>query len=535
MNPILILLAVIAIGLAIGRVSVFGISLGTSAILFVALVAGHFGFVAPAGIGTLGLALFVYCVGISAGPTFFRGLASQGRTMAILGGAIVLSGMGIAWACGRWFGLPADLVGGMMAGAMTSTPALGAITESVTGPSGAGPSDVAVGFGVAYPIGIVSVVLFVQLAIKFCGETNDAAAAQASNVNGQSESLTIRRRSIEIVNPAIVGRRPGEVDVFTDSGCQISRVRADGRWRPLPSEYSFALQDQVLLVGQDHDLRRVADTLGVVRDDDAEVVVDADNERKVLIVTSPEFYGKTLKDLRLRSRFGVTVARIRRHDIEFVPSGRTRIEFGDTLTVVGEPTDLAKIQGVLGHRPRALNETDLLSLVVGLAVGILLGNVAFTFSGMSVSLGIAGGPLVIGLILGHFRRIGPVRGSYPPAAQLLMTEGGLALFLTDAGMGAGANVASVLATHGVLLCGIAAAIAILPLLIGFAIARYAFKLTMYQSLGATCGGMTSTPGLAVLTGATESSQPVTSYVAAYPVALVLITVLAPLLVALLSP
>lgn len=516
------LLAVIAIGLAVGRVSLWGISLGTSAILFVALLAGHFGYVAPDGIGTLGLALFVYCVGISAGPTFFRGLASQGRTMAILGGSIVLSGVVIAWASGKWFGLPADLIGGMMAGAMTSTPALGAITESITG-----PSDVAVGFGVAYPIGIVSVVLFVQLAIKFGGKSEGANADAIAPTD-------IQRRAVEIINPAIVGRRPGEVDVFTDSGCQISRVSVDGRWRPLPPEYTFSLGDHVLLVGQDGDLRRVADTLGVVRGDEAAVLVDADNERKVLVVTSPEFYGQTLKELRLRSRFGVTVARIRRHDIEFVPSGRTRIEFGDTLTLVGESKDLAKIQGVLGHRPRALNETDLLSLVVGLAVGILLGNVAFTLSGMSVSLGIAGGPLVVGLILGHFRRIGPVRGSYPPAAQLLMTEGGLALFLADAGMDAGANVASVLATHGILLCVIAAAISLLPLMIGFVAARYGFNLSLYQSLGATCGGMTSTPGLAVLTGATESSQPVTSYVAAYPVALVMITVLAPLLVALLS-
>jgi putative transport protein len=303
----------------------------------------------------------------------------------------------------------------------------------------------------------------------------------------------------------------------------------DDRWKPLPPDYRFSMGSQLLVIGNDKETRRVAETLGVICED-VSAILDADHERKTVVVTSPEVYGHTLKELGLRSKHGVTVARIRRHDIEFVPAGHTRIEFGDNLVLVGESADLMKIDSVVGHRPRVMNETDLMSLVAGIGLGILVGNISFSIGGMAVSLGLAGGPLIVGLLLGHFRRIGPIRGAFPPAAQLLMTEGGLALFLTDAGINAGSGMGAILAEHGVKLCFVALAIAFIPMVLGFVIARYWFRLSFYQSLGATCGGMTSTPGLAVLTSTTDSSQPVTSYVAAYPVALVLVTILARILV-----
>ena len=448
LDPLLVLLSVVAVGLLIGRISIRGISFGTSAILFIALLAGHLGLQMPEGFGTFGLALFVYCVGISAGPTFFRGLVSRGRTMATLGGLIVATGLLVTWGCAKLLGLPADLAGGLMAGALTSTPALGAISESV-----AQPTNVAVGFGVAYPVGIVAVVLFVQLALKWLGPANAPDSAGARQPTEDPAEIAAPERSgiqylrVKIANPGIVGKHPHDVNALSEASCQVSRVQIEGRWRPTPPDYLFATGDRVMLVG--------------------------------------------------------------------------------------EPAALATIEQVVGHRPRTLNETDLLSLAVGLTVGILCGNISLDLFGLSFSLGIAGGPLVVGLILGHFRRLGPIRGSFPPAAQLLMTEGGLALFLADAGMRAGAAVGPVLATHGPVLVLAATAIALVPLLVGFAAAKYFFDLALLQTLGATCGGMTSTPGLAGLTGSTESSHPVTSYVAAYPVALVLITIIAPLLVELL--
>jgi len=523
-EPLIGLLGVIVVGLAVGRLSILGVSFGTSAILFVAIVAGHYGLKVSDGFGQLGLAVFVYSVGISAGPTFFRGLASRGRSMAIISAAIVMTGGLVAWGAARVFSLPPDLTGGLMAGAMTSTPALGAITQHA-----ANASEVAVGFGVAYSIGIVSVVLFVQIALRMLRprpvEANQAVATL--------DPSRIQRLVVEIVNPVIVGSSPSDVDAFANSACQISRIRIDNRWRPLPPRYRFCAGDRLMLVGTVADSRLVAQTLGTVQVE-GDVLLDADRERKSVVVTSPDIYGRSLKELSLRSRYGVTVVRIRRHELEFVPSGQTVIDFGDTLTLVGESEALAKMESVMGHRPRALVETDLLSLIGGIAIGILVGTISVDAGPVSMSLGLAGGPLVVGLILGHFRRIGPIRGSFPPAAQLLLTEGGLALFLADAGIDAGADLLEVLSNHGLSLVMTSFLIATVPMLVGFLIARHRYQLDILQTLGATCGGMTSTPGLAVLTDASDSSECVTSYVAAYPVALVLITLAAPILVQLLG-
>ncbi len=527
-TPLAVLLGIIILGLMLGRLKLAGLSFGTSAILFVALLAGHLDLQVPDGFGTLGLALFVYCVGISAGPTFFRGLASQGRVMAMLGTLIVLCGVAATWCCAKVLALPADLAGGLMAGALTSTPALGAISEASPD-----PASVAVGFGVAYPIGIVSVVLFTQLALKWLMLPIDPYSEHAAADDDTSEPAKIQRCAVEVLNPGIIGKRPSQVAVLADSRCQLSRIQVSKRWRPTPADYVLQVHDKVLLVGEMPDVQIVAETLGVIQEQEEDAVLDVERERKSFVVSSPKIYGQTLKDLRLRSLYGVTVVRIRRHDIEFVPSARTQIEFGDTLTIVGEPATLAQLERVLGHRPRTLNETDLLSLLIGMCTGIMVGNYKVNIAGLTVALGVAGGPLMVGLILGHFRRLGPIRGSFPPAAQLLMTEGGLAFFLADAGVHAGANVGTVLAEYGLVLLVVAVVIVLVPMFMGYILAKYLFGLSLFQSLGATCGGLTSTPGLAVLTGATESSQPVTSYVAAYPVALALITIAGPLLVELL--
>ncbi len=238
MNDLVYLLAVIAVGLLLGRLSLFGISLGTSAILFVALAAGHGGVASLPGLGDLGLAIFVFSVGLSAGPTFFRGMASRGRTMAALGALIVLTGLFTSLACGWALKLSPELTGGLMAGAMTSTPALGAITQTVQD-----PSAVAVGFGVAYPIGIISVVLFVQLALKMSQPTT----ANESNIDKDTES--IERRVVEVINPQCTANVRAKVESFSRFACQISRLNVQSRWRPLPTDYRFASGDQLLLVG----------------------------------------------------------------------------------------------------------------------------------------------------------------------------------------------------------------------------------------------------------------------------------------------
>ncbi len=516
----IVLGTLIAVGLAVGRLRLGGLSLGTSAILFVALVAGHFGFSVPGGVGTVGLALFVYSVGLAGGPTFFRGLGSEAASLSVLGGGIVLIGIATAAAMAWALKLPVAVAGGVLAGALTSTPALGAIGEAL----GHDPA-VAVGFGIAYPIGILAVTLMVQLTLRFSPPDDSSITIAAGG--------TIDRCVIDVSNPAVGGRRPSELAFSDHAECQISRVWRENGWQPIPADYSLSIGDRVLMVGTGDSLSRWGQTLGEVRPA-GDVVLDGDHQRKNVVVTSDAVMGRSLGELRFRSRYGVTVTRVRRHDLEFVPSSRTRLEFGDLLTLVGGTESLSQITPFVGHRPRTLHETDLLSLAVGITVGLVVGAATVQIGGVSFSLGLAGGPLLAGLLLGHFRKLGPIRGSFPPASKLLMTEGGLALFLADAGVGAGGGVAEILMRSGPSLCLAAAATAVLPMFAGYAVATWMMRLRRWRSLGAMCGGMTSTPGLAVLTAATDRPDPVTAYVSAYPAALVVITIVSPLVMRMLA-
>ena len=521
-DPMLVTLVVIGLGAWLGSVSIRGMSFGTSAVLFVALVAGHFGLRMTDNLGTFGLLVFVYCVGLSAGPTFFRGLSRHGRTLALLGAILVFAGGAATWLMAVLMRLPAGLASGLLAGAMTSTPALGAIKQILPH-----DPDVAVGFGVAYPFGVIAVVLYVQVLPRLLAR--DDLESAGLSMEGESR---IVRRVIEILNPAIVGRRPSSIGAIAETSCQVPRVLREGRFQPIPANFTFELGQQVLVVGTACRVDHVAETLGRIlpRED---VPLDAEQQRRTIVVTSREIIGRSLKELRLLSRFGITIVRIRRTDLEFVPTASTVIETGDVLTAVGEPGDLERFLRTAGHRPKTMDETDLFSVCAGLLVGVLLGNVRFLLGGETLSLGLAGGPLFIGLLLGHFRHIGRLTGSLPVAARVLMTEAGLALFLADAGIRAGTSFIPVVRDQGLSLCLASMFVAFFPMLVGTVAAVFWFRLPLLQILGAICGGMTSTPGLAAVTNQTESNLPVVSYVAAYPVALALVTLLAPLLTRLL--
>ncbi|TWT32968.1 aspartate:alanine exchanger family transporter [Blastopirellula retiformator] len=518
---ILVLAAVISLGLLLGQVSLFGLTLGSAGVLFVGLVAGHLQLHVPGGTGEIGLAAFVYCVGLGAGPTFFRSLVQDGRSLAMLGAVIVASGATTAWGVGKLLGLPAELAGGVFAGAMTSTPALGALTTAIPD-----SPDVAVGFGVGYPFGIIGVVAFVQVLPKLLGrELKSSTAGDPS-----AAATQIVRKLVEIRNPAIVGKRPGGVPMLEAANCQTPRVRDGELLRPTPHDFQFTIGQQVMLVGPEKNLATVMDMLGTEVEGADQLLLDAERQRRHIVVTSPEMVGKSLKELHLLSTYGVTITRIRRYDVEFVPSAMTTIEFGDQLTAVGEPESWPEVERLAGHRPSTLDHSDILSLAIGLLFGIALGMIPVSIGNQSIQLGLAGGPLIVGLILGHFGRLGPIAGHLPRSARMLLMEAGLALFLASAGVSAGGNFVAVLQSQGIWLCVGAAAVAIVPLTVGFLLADFVLKLRLLKSLGAICGGMTSTPGLAAITSATDAAEPVIAYVAAYPIALFLVTILAPILV-----
>ena len=526
-QPLLTLFLVVASGLLLGNLSVRGVSLGSSGVLFTALLAGHLGYTVPGGAGTLGLVLFVYCVGIGAGGRFFASVAREGAMLAKLALVIVALGGAITLVGARLLNLPPDLATGIFAGALTSTPALAAATEGLKDASG----GVSIGYGIAYPFGVIGVVLFVQLLPRLLRHDIEAIAA-AHEANGREEE-TVRNVLVEVTNRNLFGKKIADSGVANFNACQVSRVFKEGQLVPLSYGDTFEEGQLLLLVGRGKEIDIAIDYLGHLSD--RNVVKDVENERQQLQVTDRSITGTTLRQLAPLKNHGVVITRINRLGLTFVPNASTVIESNDTLTAVGRSEDLREFAKFVGHRSNAIDATDLLSLSAGLSLGILAGLIPIGLpGGTPVTLGLAGGPLFVALILGHFGRVGRIVGHIPRPTRLLLQELGLVFFLASAGVRGGGAIAETVSTYGPAIFGLGLAVTLVPLAVAWPIARRIFRLDPLQALGGICGGMTSTPALGALTAKTDSQVPVVSYVSAYPVALIVMILVAKVLIGLLG-
>jgi putative transport protein len=522
-QPLIALFTAIALGLLLGRFSVGGIQLGSSGVLFVALLAGHLGYAIPNGVGTLGLILFVYCVGIGAGGRFFASVARDGATLAKLACIIVATGGIITWLGAEWMDLPADLAAGIFAGALTSTPALAASAESFTNPA----SGVSIGYGIAYPVGAIGVVLFVQLVprlLKF--DLNTITSANSEDREAVSHVL------VEVTNQNLFGKNIATSGITHFNACQISRVFKDDQLAPLKYDDCYAEGQLLLLVGKASEMELAIDYIGAKSK--KPILLDTENERRQVLVTERNIAGKSVEEIAPLKNYGVTITRIARLGLTFVPNSHTNIEVNDQITVVGQSVDLAKFAKAVGHRSSAIDSTDLLSLSAGLSLGIILGLTPFAFpGGTPVTLGLAGGPLLVALLLGHFGKVGNIVGHIPRPTRMLLQDLGLVFFLAHAGIEGGQAFYVTFMEYGPSLLILSAFITVLPLLLAWWVARRYFKLDPLQSLGGICGSMTSTPALGALTSKTDSQSPVVSYASAYPIALIVMILLAKCLIGLL--
>lgn len=428
----LVLFGIIFFGIALGSIKIYGLNLGLSGVLFVALAAGHYRLAIPNGVGQLGLALFVYCVGLSAGNRFFSAIAKQGSKLAVM--SVVIVGVSALFTClfGIWFEVPAGISSGIFAGACTSTPALAAATESLPGASGSG---VSIGYGIAYPFGVVGVVLFVQLLPRLLHfDLNKEAKAMHSK-----QEASIISRLVRVTQPNLIGQNIADCKLLDGLHCMVTRVVRNDRLMPLTPEDTFREGTEVLIVGNSDTMPHDVAFLGEVCDNP--YPMDSQKERRKLILTNKNYAGRKLRELKTLRTDGVIISRISRLGFTFVPTGDTTLERNDVLTVVGSPENLTKYGDKIGHRSQDMNQTDLLSLGFGLSLGIILGLVNFSLgNGLGISLGIAGGPLIVALLLGHFGRLGPIVGYIPRPTRLLLQDLGLVFFLADAGIKGGADL-----------------------------------------------------------------------------------------------
>lgn len=526
-QPLIALFAIIASGLLFGSITIKGVNLGSSGVLFTALLAGHFGYTVPGGVGTLGLVLFVYCVGIGAGGRFFASVAREGATLAKLALIIVSIGGLITWAGASILNLPADLAAGIFAGALTSTPALAAATEGLK-ESGSG---VSIGYGIAYPFGVVGVVLFVQVLPGLLKHDLDKIASEQPA--GASAEEKVENILVEVTNRNLFGKKIADSGVANFNACQVSRVYKDGQLVPLRYEDTFSEGQLLMLVGRGREISIAIDYLG--QRSDRNIIKDVENERQQLLVTDRKIAGRTIRELAPLKNHGVVITRITRLGLTFVPNASTIIENNDQLTAVGRSDDLKGFAKAVGHRSNAIDTTDLLSLSAGLTLGIIVGLIPIGLPGSNpITLGLAGGPLFVALLLGHFGRVGRIVGHIPRPTRMLLQELGLVFFLAEAGVRGGGTLAATVGEYGILLFVLGLLISIVPLAVAWPLARKLFHLDPLQALGGICGGMTSTPALGAITAKTESQVPVVSYVSAYPVALIVMILIAKALIGVLS-
>lgn len=516
--------AAIALGILLGNVQIAGFSLGASGVLFVAMGLGHLGVKLPPIAGDLGVTLFVYSVGLQAGPHFIRSVRHRGWSFVLLAAVTLVTAWFTAFATTMALAIDAPLATGMYAGALTSTPGLASALQTIDDPR------ISVGFGVAYPFGVIGVILFVQLVPRMLHVDwqQELVRAKASDA-----APPIEVAWFEVTNPQIDGKTLRDLELAQPSEAIISRILDQYVALPPQADTHLGLGQHVRVVGTAAELARFELLLGP-RVSDFKEPRSAIRPATV-VVTEEKYCGQTLAEMGFRERFGVTVTRMWRDDFEFVPTGHNMLEFGDEIRIVGDADDCARVTGLLGHRPERLHETRFLAVGLGLLAGVLIGLVPLPIGGgYTLRLGLAGGPLLAGLVAGHFGRIGPVNFRMPTAARMFMNQLGLILFLAGAGLHAGESFWEVVSSQGVAMLAAAALITTVPLFVAYATARYWFRWDDLHVLGAVCGAMTCTPGLGIVSKLADSSIPATAYVAVYPVALVFVSILAPLLGTLLA-
>jgi len=520
-HPVGIFFLIVAIGSGLGKIRFANISLGASGVLFVGLLFGHYGYELPVSFQNLGIILFVYSVGLQAGPRFFNQFRSAGLTFAKIGIVVVFSGAAVTWILSSILDIDPALGIGMFAGAMTSTPGLAAAMDSARDPA------VGVGYGLAYPFGVIGVVLFVQLVPRILRINFKSEERQAREQENRLSRIT--RRQFRVTNPACVGKTLPELKIRGICKVTVTRVKKENRVIAAARDCKLELSDVIMAVGTKAELEKLKLLVG--EDAPEESMMDSGGvAARDVLISNREITGRTLRALRLNSAHRVVVSRVFRENLTFIPDANFVVEVGDMLRVIGDREDVDEFVTFAGQEEKRIHETNIAVLGLGICLGVLLAYYEFVLpGGIHFRLGLAGGPLFVSLILSHFGRIGKLNIRTPRGARHFMQQLGLVLFLAGAGISAGGSLTSVVRESGVQILAAAAAITVFSCMSGLIVAKFFFKQNFLSVLGAITGSMTSTPALGAISDLTDRSEPFLAYSAVYPVALILMTICCQLL------
>lgn len=529
---------VISIGIALGRIKIFGVSLGITWILFVGIAFGHFGLNIDATIlhfmKEFGLILFIYSIGMQVGPSFFSSFKKGGLTLNMLAASVVFLGVITTYVMHLITNLPISTMVGILSGAVTNTPGLGAAQQTLFDTTATTDPTMSMGYAVAYPLGVVGVITTLILfryifKVKLSKETEEIESLD------DSKFTEAKVFSIRIKNPAVFGKALAKVKDLIDNEFVVSRIKsADGTKLEIADPKTILNEnDTVLVVSNLQNIESVSALLGAQIDMKESEWYEHDDElvSRRIIITKPEINGKTIKSLKLRKYYNINVTRVNRAGVDLIGNPELELQMGDRLTVVGTKSSVSRVSSFLGNSLERLRKPNLVSIFVGIALGMLLGSIPFTIPGIPqpVKLGLAGGPLIVSILISKFGPRYKMVTYTTMSANLMLREIGISLFLACVGLEAGEGFVETIVNGGYMWVGYGVIITLLPILIVGTIARLVFKVNYFTMMGVLSGSMTNPPALSFANATAGNDVPAVSYATVYPLTMFLRVVTAQVL------
>ena len=529
-QAVLVMSLICGAGLAMGKIKIFGVSLGATFVFFAGILAGHLGLVVNPDMLTVlqnfGLIIFIYALGVQVGPGFFSSFKKGGFKLNMLATLLMLVGtlmlLILHWTTN--LGLP-NLVG-LFSGAVTNTPMLGSAQQALlqVSPDSAGQvNDMAMACAVGYPFGLIGMVVCVAILQKI---TAGKSSRKKANHNSDNTFIT----EYVVSNQEIIGKSIQEIR--SNAACQfvISRIWKDGKVIIPTGETIIEESEHILVISGKSDVQKLTKLFGPQENVDWNKkdidwnAIDSQLISRKILVSKPGINGTKLGDLKLRNSFGINITRVNRAGIDLLPSRSLRLQLGDRLTIVGEARSIENAAQILGNEAKQLRTPNLTSVFIGIVVGLILGSIPFAIPGMSmpVKLGIAGGPIIIGIIMGAFGPRLHFATYISQSASLMLRQLGLTIYLAGLGLSAGARFfETVFSAEGLKWVAISCALAIVPVLIVGFIASKMFKTDYAKNVGMLCGSMANPIALNYANSTTEGDEPAVAYATVYPISIFL--------------
>ena len=540
-HSILLLSFVIAAGIQLGKIKVFGVSLGITLVLFVGIILGHFGFTINHNVihffKEFGLILFVYSVGMQVGPGFFSSFKKGGITLNMLACGIVFLGVVTAIILHYATGIPMPTMVGILSGAVTNTPGLGAAQQAFSDMYGSTDNTIALGYAVAYPLGVIGIILSI-IFIRYVFRVNFDKENEQLNNEDASHTNEAKPVSLIVKNPAVFGKSVGELSKLLEHrDFVISRIwhDSDKQIEIVSANTVLMENDKVFVITTEQDAQTIKTFIGEEIDMERKQWIRMESQfiNRRILITKPELNGKRLGQLKLRKLYGINITRINRAGVDLVATPHLTLQVGDRVNVVGTETAVTNVEKVLGNSMKRLNEPNLITIFIGIALGIVLGSIPITFPGIPqpVKLGLAGGPLIVAILISRFGYKYKLVTYTTQSANLMLREIGITLFLACVGISAGDGfVDTIVNNGGFAWIGYGFIITTVPLLIIGCIGRYFCKVNYFTLMGLIAGSTTDPPPLAYSNATAGNDAPSVGYATVYPLTMFLRVLTAQLLI-----